>query len=129
MTTKTLRYFSGNIPLGLDPSPDGDWEHGTFVLGEDTQGFKTGDRFEVSPEDLRENDCLNDSTGEYELLQLNSIVQKLESILFLVQHDRGDREFRELDILGLGPADKNGRIFFLQEQIINQLKNQLKSSK
>jgi hypothetical protein len=56
-------------------------------------------------------------------------IAKLETILFLVEHDRGDREFRELDILGLGPADKNGRIIFLQDQIINQLKNQLKSSK
>jgi hypothetical protein len=66
-TAKNLHYYSGNIGLGLDPAPKGNWEDGIFTLGEDDDGFLAGEKFVLSEEDCYDQSSLNDGTGLYSL--------------------------------------------------------------
>jgi hypothetical protein len=66
-TAKNLRYFSGNIGLGIDTYPKGEWENGIFTLGEDDGAFLAGEKFVLSEEDCYDQQSLNDGTGGYNL--------------------------------------------------------------
>ena len=64
----TLRYYAGNIALGIDPAPKGEWKDGVFHLREEEGPFKVGDRFLPRPEDLEDDpSAFNDGTGGYDL--------------------------------------------------------------
>jgi hypothetical protein len=64
---KTLNYYSGNIGLGLDPAPKGEWENGIFTLGEDDDGFLAGEKFVLSEDDSHDQSSLDNGTGGYNL--------------------------------------------------------------